>query len=277
MYISYEEFLDLVSRYIHKDEDFYLELLNNLIDNPTRYFGLFRLSNPKIKLLQNITQSREIKFGDIVEKLTAKYLSKLGYENFDKNLGKDENGDFLNVDQYYTDGNVIYMVEMKIRDDHDSTKKRGQYSNFQKKIRLISQKNPGKVIDACMWFVDDGLIKNKKYYKGQMGNDISNKTFENARLHLYYGNEYFHTLKNGDEAWKQFLDNLKIYKNNNCSDEINNIDFSSDEIYNALLKLTKSKWCKLNSDKEVYKLLRNEFFGNSEILNKASEERKIKK
>ena len=272
MYISYEEFLDLVSNYIHKDEEFYLELLNNLVDNPTRYFGLFRLSNPKIKLVQNITQSREIKFGDIVEELTTEYLSKLGYENFDKNLGKDENGDFLNVDQYYTDGNVIYMVEMKIRDDHDSTKKRGQYFNFQKKIRLISQKNPGKVIDACMWFVDDGLIKNKKYYKEQMENDISNKTFENASLHLYYGNEYFHTLKNGDEAWEQFINNLTEYRLEHSKNDVEIPDFgTSTEIFKALLLLSDSEWKKLNSNLPEYCLLREELFHNGDNLKKAAE------
>lgn len=67
-----------------------------------------------------------------MEELLTEYISRLGYTNFNKNLGADENGDFLNVDQYFTDEQTIYIVEMKIRDDYNSTKKRGQYSDFSK-------------------------------------------------------------------------------------------------------------------------------------------------
>lgn len=134
MIISYEEFCELLSKHIQSGDEFYLNLLKNVIDNPSRYCGLFRLSNAKSKLIQNVTQSKEIKFGDIVEELATEYIERLGYKTFNKNLGADEKGDFLNVDQYFTDGTNIYIVEMKIRDDHDSTKKRGQYSNFQKRL-----------------------------------------------------------------------------------------------------------------------------------------------
>lgn len=50
MIITYEEFCELLIRHIESGEDFYLSLLNNVIDNPSRYCGLFRLSNAKTKL-----------------------------------------------------------------------------------------------------------------------------------------------------------------------------------------------------------------------------------
>jgi len=114
MIITYDEFCELLLKRIQEGEDFYLNLLETVIDNPSRYCGLFRLSNAKTKLIQNVTQSKEIKFGDIVEELTTEYLDRLGYKNFNKNLGADGNGDVLNVDQYFTDGNTIFMAEMKI-------------------------------------------------------------------------------------------------------------------------------------------------------------------
>ena len=271
MIISYDEFCNLLFKHIQTGEDFYLELLKTVIDNPSRYCGLFRLSNAKTKLVQNITQSREIKFGDIVEELSTEYIERLGFQTFNKNLGKDENGDNLNVDQYFTDGNTIYIAEMKIRDDHDSTKKRGQYSNFQKKIKLIMQKNPGKHIDASMWFVDDGLVKNKNYYKSMMDSE----NFDNCSLHLYYGGEFFSSLKGGQQAWDEFIAILTEYRIQNSQTEVSIPDFGkSDEIYNALVKLPTKYWNKLLSSHPKYQLLRKELFSFGDNLEKAKQSRK---
>lgn len=71
MIISYEEFCVLLVKYIQEGEDFYINLLKTVIDTPSRYCGLFRLSNAKTKLRQNVSQSEEIKFGDVVEELVT--------------------------------------------------------------------------------------------------------------------------------------------------------------------------------------------------------------
>ena len=65
MLISYEQFQEILTKSIKDGDDFYLSLLETIIKEPTRYCGLFRLSNAKTKLIQNVMQSREIKFGDI--------------------------------------------------------------------------------------------------------------------------------------------------------------------------------------------------------------------
>ena len=62
MIISYDEFCSMLSKKIQDGEDFYVSLVEKVIDYPTRYCGLFRLSNAKTKLIQNVTQSSEIKF-----------------------------------------------------------------------------------------------------------------------------------------------------------------------------------------------------------------------
>ncbi len=273
MYITYEEFYDLLSKTITTGSDFYSELLITVIKNPARYCGLFRLSNAKTKLIQNVTQSNEIKFGDFVEELTTNYIDKLGYTNFDKNLGKNEKGDPLNVDQYFTDGSVIYMVEMKIRDDHDSTKKRGQYANFQKKIRLIQSKNKGKHLEASMWFVDDSLTKNKNYYVEEMKNDH----FDNCNLHLYYGDEFFNSLNNGRQAWNEFVSLLKEYRSRNSGSDVDIPDFgSSPEMLQALINLPTKYWNKLMSSDEKYVLLRNELFSSGNNLQLAQQKRRFR-
>ncbi len=266
MIISYEEFCELLSKHIQSGDEFYLNLLKNVIDNPSRYCGLFRLSNAKSKLIQNVTQSKEIKFGDIVEELATEYIERLGYQNFNKYLGADDKGDILNVDQYFTDGSTIYLAEMKIRDDHDSSKKRGQYSNFQKKINLVRKLNPDARIDASMWFVDDSLVKNKNYYKEMMESD----NFENCTLHLYYGDEFFHSLRNGDKAWEEFIQILTQYRIDNSNVDVDIPDFaSSKEMLNCLVNLPAKYWNKLNSLSPQYVLLRKELFGNGDNLARA--------
>src|SRR5690554_4528659 len=99
--ISYEDFLDILNERINPDGDANYNLLVNVVRNPARYTGLFRLSNAKSKLIQNLTQSQEIKLGDFLEELITKYFELLGYENLDKDLGYDEHDNNLNVDQIF--------------------------------------------------------------------------------------------------------------------------------------------------------------------------------
>lgn len=270
MYISYKEFCERVLKTIKTGDDFYVDLLSNIIQNPGRYCGIFRLSNAKTKLLQNVTQSNEIKFGDLIEEIVTFMVEKLGYKNLSKHLGRDENGDALEADQIFKDSKYLYFVEMKIRDDHDSTKKRGQFSNFVKKIKLIRNKYPAEKIKASMWFVDDGLSKNKNYYLLEMRKN----NFKNCELSLYYGNEFFNILDDGRIAWAELVEVLTKYRIQNADKIFHIPDFgTSKEILNALLKLDDKNWNKLISNNKQYVLLREELFSNGNNLKIASKKR----
>ena len=154
-----EDFADELNAKIKSDSDFYYELLITVIKNPQRYTGIFRVSNARTKLIQNVTQSREIKFGDFMEDIITWYISEMGYINLDKNISPE-----LKADQLFRKDGVIYLIEQKIRDDHDSTKKRGQYDNFSKKYSLLRKQYQDYEINAVMWFIDNGLRKNRRYY-----------------------------------------------------------------------------------------------------------------
>lgn len=268
MIIAYTEFLDELHKKIRTGEDFYLNLLKTVIDNPSRYCGLFRLSNAKTKLIQNVTQSNEIKFGDFMEDLVTIYLEKLGYQNLPKDAGTDEEGNKLNIDQLFAKNETVYIVEQKIRDDHDSTKKRGQYLNFSKKIRLIQRKYTDKHIVGIIWFIDNSLVKNKNYYKSQM----ENETYANTDLYLFYGEEFFSFLENGAVAWEEILSYLKQLRLDNNDELVYIPDFAnSEEIYQALLRLPNNYWNKLNSTSDKYELLRLELFGNGTNLTRVKQ------
>ena len=258
MIMEYVDFTDKLDKKICEGEDFYVQLLQTVIDNPNRYTGIFRISNVKTKLIQNVTQSNEIKFGDFMEDTVTEYLGLLGYQNLPKNLGADENGDVLNTDQLFMDDqDVLYLVEQKIRDDHDSTKKRGQFDNFMKKVKLLRKKYSENKMIASMWFIDDGLKKNKNFYTGQMDDAEE----PNTELKLFYGGELFSGLITAEDAWTEITDYLKRNKADRAGEVLSIPDFdTSEEIFNALKKISHTHKNKLLSVKPEYKQLRKELF-----------------
>lgn len=260
MLMSYEQFKRKLDEKIKTDNDFYYELLVTVIKNPQRYTGFFRLSNAKTKLLQNVTQSREIKFGDFMEEIITDYLALLGYNNHEKSIGVDENGDPLSADQVFDDGHVFFLIEQKIRDDHDSTKKRGQYQNFEKKISLLKRVSSYSHICATMWFIDDSLLKNRKFYE----EEAFSTGLKDVEINILYGRELFVKVLNRPDVWDEIC--LYLEKNKQeRSDEVLTIpDFdTSDEIYEAIKRLKKEDpnlYKKLRSNNPKYIQLRKELF-----------------
>lgn len=119
-----------------------------------------------------------------------------------------------------------------------------------------------------MWFIDDGLVKNKNYYQQEM-----DKTqCDNTDLFLYYGDEFFNSLNGGAAAWKEIKDYLMRNRLENSSDIFSIPDFGQSlEIYNALLQLPQKYWSKLLSNNPRYDLLRKEMFASGDNLKRAKE------
>lgn len=264
---TYEDFIEKLNRKIKSDDDFYFELLCTVVSNPNRYTGIFRLSNAKTKLIQNVTQSREIKFGDFMEDIVTEYISDMGYTNLSKSIGNDEEGNALSADQVFSKDNVVYLIEQKIRDDHDSTKKRGQYQNFRKKYSLLKRQYPNCKINATMWFIDESLVKNKRYYN----DEAQAETLDGIDINIFYGEDLFVNLFNRKDVWDEICSYLKRNKSER-SDEILSIpDFdTSAEMLEALKRLKSEKtnlYNKLISSKPEYVQLRAELFPTGENLN----------
>ena len=132
--MDYKKFCNILNKHIFESEK--RELLKNMADRPERFIGLFRPSKPGTKILQHLLQSHEIRFGDALEKVIEEILKDLGYSILPKNL-TTANGEQLSLDQFFTDGKNYYFIEQKIRDDHNSTKKRGQIANFEAKLKEL--------------------------------------------------------------------------------------------------------------------------------------------
>lgn len=240
--INYDDFVDELNKTVYKNAK--SDLLNKVANNPDRYVGIFRPTSPELKLIQNITQSHEISFGDFVEDIITTYLGHF-YRNIDKKAMF--NGEEILFDQLFEYNDSVYMIEQKMRDDHDSTKKRGQFENFIKKVDYLTEKYPNKKIIAGMWFVDKSLIKNKRYYQDKM--DSFHNT--NVELHLFYGNEFLKYLDK-ISIWDEMVEYLLKWK---MSDDNNiELNFENDWINTKqeLIKhVSKNNWKKIVSNKQV--------------------------
>ena len=161
--MEYEDFVKILNNEIFENSK--KDLIEKIAKNPDRYIGLFRPTKAKAKILQNLLQSNEIRFGDALEKLFEKYFEENGFRNLDKIIYISDNKKiYLDLDQLFTDGKYIYFVEQKVRDDHDSTKKKGQIQNFEEKIVELLKKYKENELKSYTYFIDPSLIKNKNFY-----------------------------------------------------------------------------------------------------------------
>lgn len=192
---TYSNLANILSEFLERGVLF--SLVQSLVEHPERFTGPFRPSTQVEKLLQHILQSREILFGDAIEEVFAAVLEASGYWRQNRILwGELGNGKRrkLECDLLFMtpDKERVLLVEQKLRDDHDSTKRRGQISNFREKVGFIRQ-NYQEPHCALMHFVDPALRKNKTFYSNELHNMSAEGGVHNTPL---YGAELFEHLKN---------------------------------------------------------------------------------
>ncbi|MCM8777203.1 MAG: restriction endonuclease [Candidatus Omnitrophica bacterium] len=215
--MSYEKFCAILNKHIFEGEK--KELLRRIAKTPERFIGLFRPTKPGAKVLQHLLQSHEIRMGDALEEIIEEIIRDIGFSPLPKIL-QNEEGEQLSLDQYFTDGKMFYFIEQKVRDVHDSTKKRGQISNFEAKLELLYKKHSSE-LTGFMYFIDPDLVKNKNYYIMELKRM---EEFYGIKLHLFYGNQLFEYLRR-PEIWNSILDWLKTWKSS--LPELPEINFDS--------------------------------------------------
>ncbi len=230
----YEEFKEIVEKHINVGGKLYQQAIKKMIDEPSMFCSDFRLTSFRTKIIQHLTQSNEIKLGDILEEVFTDYLGKNGYTNLEKNIthivkGKEKK---LSFDQRFEYNNEIYLIEQKIRDNHDSTKKTGQFDNFELKLEVLHELHPTKKINGYMWFIDENVVKNKNYYETRFNN--LNFTYLKDKG-LYYGDKMLKKLKL-DDAYSEIISNLAELREIGNDDIINfpDIDKSAPLLTNVV-------------------------------------------
>jgi len=226
-------------------------LIQKVAEHPERYVGLFRPTKPRAKLIQNLLQSHEIRFGDAIETLIREMLKDMGYRVFSgDNLKLRWKGKDLSLDQFFCDREEkhFYFVEQKVRDDHDSTKKRGQISNFEDKLEALYEKYGDKLV-GVMYFIDPSLQKNKSYYVGEL-QEIGS-LYEGAELYLFYGEEFFEHFGHS-EMWDDLLGWLQRWREEIPELPEVNMDNNPGESFEELKDVEIKYWRKLVMNDDLW-------------------------
>jgi len=242
--MNYEKFCTILNKHIFEGEK--IELLRRIANNPERFIGLFRPTKPGAKILQHLLQSHEIRMGDALEEIIEEILSSLGFKILSKSM-VNERGETLSLDQYFTDGKVYYFIEQKVRDDHDSTKKRGQISNFETKLEILHKKH-GSGLFGVMYFIDPDLSKNKNYYVEELKRL---EKFYGVKLYLFYGKELFDYLQQPD-IWDNILSWLKQWKDSLPELPEINFDITPQESLEEIKELELRSWRKILENEKLW-------------------------
>jgi Holliday junction resolvase-like predicted endonuclease len=240
--MNYQKFCAILNKHIFENEK--KELLRKIAEDPERFIGLFRPTKPGAKILQHLLQSHEIRMGEALEEIVEEILKSIGFNILSKNI-KSKNNETLSLDQYFTDGKKYYFIEQKIRDDHDSTKKRGQISNFETKLETLHEKHGSNLI-GIMYFIDPDLSKNKNYYLEELERL---GRFYGVELYLFYGKELFEYL-NHPEIWDHMISWLKQWKDELPELPEINFDVTPEKSFEEIKDLELRNWRKiLENDK----------------------------
>lgn len=223
------------------------DLITKLSKYPSRYIGIFRSSTPRTKLIQNITQSHEIKFGDGFEILIRKLFEKFGFESLKLNR-KLNNGDTISFDQLMKKENDLLFIEQKVRDDHDSTKKRGQFKNFKVKLDYLVANESFDTLRSYIYFIDSSLTKNKNYYTSEIE---KLRTKYVSSINLVYGGELFEHEDMGS-VWKEEIMSFLLKWREGLPEfpEIN-FDLDPNFTFNEIKDLSPNIYKKLLSNDEI--------------------------
>jgi len=243
--MDYQEFAKVLNKHIFYGNK--REILVRLASNPERFIGLFRPSKPSTKILQHLLQSYEIRMGDAFEEIIGLVIQSQGYSLLDKNI-QGENNELLRLDQHFTDGRKYYFIEQKIRDDHDSTKKRGQMQNFEKKIRSL-YRDHGSNLVGIMYFIDPDFSKNKNYYQEKL--QILRGEYEQVKLHLFYGKQLFEYIGIAD-FWDEMLSWLKRWKEDLPEIPETNFDANPHESFREIKDINARVWRKIISNDKLW-------------------------
>ena len=243
-----------------RQKEIVLMAIRVIVEKKESIIGFLRFQSADQKLVQFITQSLEIKTGDMLEEFFDELLA-YKYDRMTKNItyaGKAYKCDQLVRSR--DESHEIILIEQKIRDNHDSTKKDGQADNFENKIIALNHIY-NETISAYEWFIDVQYRKYPAYYQRRIDDFMShNPGLCNA--HLIYGEEIIETLI-GPGSWQLFVDAYNEVKTNFISDINHDLEYDFDAdpddiVFNYFKNKRKNSFDVFFSDD--YSEIRNRFF-----------------
>ena len=162
--MNIQQGVEIMQRHLSQDiQEKALELLSKP-DSVKRIINPLISCDIKTKFNNYYTSSNSICYGDALEEILNLFLQDKGVELLPRTTvpGKD-------CDCLFQFNNMVVLIEVKVRDDHDSSKKNGQINNMNAKLEYLRTIYPNVI--GVMWFIDPAFEKNKCYYEQEIGAD----------------------------------------------------------------------------------------------------------
>lgn len=196
MMITKSECFDILNKHLKADgSSFWTQALNTT--DLCRFTTSFQFYSFEDKLRQYYFTHNNVCFGNALEEIMHLFLEKNGVEFLDRRQTVVDH----DCDQIFKYLDKVVLIEQKIRDDHDSSKKVGQLENFQYKKESL--RKDYEEVYCAFWFIDNNFTKNSSYYAKYLTD-----SFE-----LCYGSEIeeFLELVFDDDRAKGFINALSLY------------------------------------------------------------------
>ncbi len=223
------------SYYSEKEID--RKIFDKIFTNKEILNSKFSIFSGQNKIAQTVLQSMEIDYGNFLEGLINIIINnKHGVTKLPRNI--KSGGKKNEIDSHFLFDDEEYIIEIKKRDNHDSTKWKGQIINLHDKVCHCTHEKKRAVI----LFIDDSY--KKKHYKNY--NDWwSENSTTNTRLDIYYGKQFFDEQDFLDENdWEVFYDYSQraiATANFHISEVLTKDGISKEAIDNLLSKVTDYK------------------------------------
>ena len=211
--MTYKDFKNIMDNNLKVSN---IEFIKGILKDFDRFSTNFQLLPFKEKLKQYYFTKINIKYGYALEEIVKRLIVENNGILLNGKISNEYNCDLL-----FELNDKIYLIEQKVRDDHDSSKKKGQVENYLVKVNYLKNKY-GENIKTAFWFIDGNFKKNKGYYEEIIPNDI------------FYGNEIDHFLN--EIIYNELYTFCKKYKEENQLTipdfSFNYQDYTVSEIYN---------------------------------------------
>ncbi|ADN68883.1 HpyAIV family type II restriction enzyme [Mycoplasmopsis fermentans] len=268
--MEYSQFETQLKRALTNDAT--SKLIKEIINKPSNFVSLSNPFDVKTKIKQSFLKHQERIYEKFIQYCAKCLITQYGFSlqrsNFRYNLPLKEgqhlgdipeqviiNASFifrLNNNSTKDEPTDMFVVYLRKRDCYSHKAMKKTCENIIKQLEALKIIYPKMNIKGALWFLDNDYIKNIRLF--------NNFYYEQVDLRPYYGADFFEILDKRED-WLKIESFIKKFKehNQNYFSKMPDLD-QSEEALRALLHLEKSEWTKLNSNKEIYRNIKENIF-----------------
>ena len=257
--MEFENFKQILNKQIFDKSK--RSLLENIAKHPERFTGLFRPAKPNSNIILHLLQSNNIKFGNAIEKIFEQYFIEAGYTIIDGRI--TFNDTYIDIDLLVIKDKTIIMIEQKVRDDHDSTKRKANLIAFTEKIDAIQNKYKDHQFKCLLYFVDPSFTRNKSFYKPQIEQIESDYQ---VYTRVLYGSELWSDMGYPD-IWIEMNSFLKQWQTTLPDIPSVNLDLDYENTFDEIKDITPTIYRSLLTNSLIVSELLPILFSENKTLN----------